>query len=229
MRLPALATGLALAVVALAFVTEMLPGLLRQTPASAGTPVPFGTPAPADLTLHPRSEACQQGIAIDPSVATATVAARPTAGSALPPLLLTLSGTRYRAQTLIASQPGSARITVPISPPAHAVIGKVCVRDAGTRQVVLSGTGDPRVLTRTRATVNGREVAGAFILTFAERRPRSAIAALPDLIERAATFSAAGPWLYWLLLPLVVLGVPLLVAGALLLSLRESETEHDDR
>ncbi len=223
------AAGVLLAVVALAFLTQMLPRIERQQAASAGTPVPFGSRAQADLVLAAGATACEPRIAIDDDAATATIATRPSSGRATAPLELTLSGSGYRASaTVPGGTTDAAARTVPIDPPPHALIGTACLRNVGTRPVVVSGSGDPRVLTRTRASVDGTERAAAFILTFQEQGRRGVLASVPDLIDRAATFSAVGPWLYWLLLPLLVLGVPLAVAGALLVALRSPDAADPD-
>ena len=220
-RFATIAAGLLLAVVLLAFLTQMLPRLERQAARSAGTPVPFGTRAAADIELRPGAQVCQPNVAIDPAAATATIAVRPRGSAPTPALELTLSGASYRERARVAGGSTTAAVlAVPIDAPRQALIGTACVRNAGSRPVVLSGSGDPRVLTRLRASVDGTKMAAAFILTFEEDGSGSALGQLPELIDRAATLSAVGPWLYWLLLVLIVLGVPLAVAGALLLALR---------
>jgi len=224
-----LSAALLLAVVALAFLTQMLPRLDRHEATSAGTPVPFGTRAQADIALAPGSEACEPHITIDAAAGTATIATRPPGRRPTPQLLLTLSGPGYRERVRLAGGATVAQqVSARIASPARSLVGTACVRNMGAVPVIVSGSGDPRVLTRTRATLDGRQQAAAFILTFQESASHGVLADLPDMIDRAATFSAAGPWLFWLLLPLLVLGVPLAVAVALLLALRSPDAPEPD-
>ncbi|MGN6187701.1 MAG: hypothetical protein ACTHOE_02280 [Conexibacter sp.] len=224
-----IAAALLLAVALVALGTQALPRALRANVPTSGTPVPFGSDVAATIPLGPSAQACEPRIALDPSGARATIAAHPTGAHGGPPLRLTLSGAGYRAQATIPGGYRQDALTVAVTPPPRALIGSACVRNVGRRPVSLLASGSPRVLTRTRASVDGREHAAAFMLTFSERGVRTPLARTGDLIGRAATFSAVGPWLYWLLLPLLLLGVPLAVAAALLLALRAPDEGPTDR
>lgn len=91
----------------------------------------------------------------------------------------------------------------------------VCFRNVGTRKVALYG--GPELAKRgSTVTVGGRDTATDLTLLFT-RPSRSALAQVPDVFERASLFRPAwiGPWVFWLLGGLVLIGVPGLVALAL--------------
>jgi hypothetical protein len=103
---------------------------------------------------------------------------------------------------------------------------------AGLRQVELDArVGDAapvRVCVENRgrsATFGGQRVPGDMFLELGEgqRRTRSLLATFPEALERAALFklSWAGAWTYWVLLALLVAGVPAVLGRALLRALRE--------
>ncbi|MCW2951653.1 MAG: hypothetical protein JWQ48_823 [Conexibacter sp.] len=94
----------------------------------------------------------------------------------------------------------------------------VCFRNAGTRRVALYGGPDVAARMST-AVLAGKPTSPASDLDLAFRvaHPRSTLALLPDMLQRAALFRGGwiGPWLYWLLLVVVLLAVPALIVRAL--------------
>jgi len=92
----------------------------------------------------------------------------------------------------------------------------VCVRNAGTRRVQLFGNTDFASLP-TQAFVGGRLLKTDVSLVFLEDRGRSMLAWLPDVFDRASVFRPGwfGPWVYWVLMALSAVAVPLLLARAL--------------
>lgn len=119
---------------------------------------------------------------------------------------------------------GAARGTVPAGYPDNSTVevrvGRfsederidVCVTNDGDHRMALYGSppdtppdhlGDP-----DRTPELG--------VTFVREESRSMLALVPDAFERAALFRPAwvGPWTFWVLLGLVLLGLPLLLAAA---------------
>ena len=91
----------------------------------------------------------------------------------------------------------------------------VCVRNAGERRVAIYGA--PDIAGKGSVTQNGDRVAADLTLVFLREQPRSALASLPDMLERAALFKPSwiGAWTLWILAALTLLGLPALLALAL--------------
>jgi len=77
--------------------------------------------------------------------------------------------------------------------------------------------GPPWQSPSTAAVQGGHALDGDVRLLFHRSEPRSALALLPDIIERATIFrpEAVGEWLLWLVLGGVLVGIPGLLALAL--------------
>jgi hypothetical protein len=101
----------------------------------------------------------------------------------------------------------------------------VCVRNAGARRAALYGSGDLAARTSS-ALLDGRATGADIDLVF-RTSARSTLALVPDMLQRMALFRGGwiGPWLYWLLLAVVLLGVPALLIGALAQALPDPDTE----
>lgn len=89
---------------------------------------------------------------------------------------------------------------------------RVCIENAGDRKMALygqAGIASPR----TSATLDGQPIAPDIALTL-RREPRSLIALLPTMAERAALFRAGwvSPVVYLVLALLLLIGAPLLLA-----------------
>jgi hypothetical protein len=91
----------------------------------------------------------------------------------------------------------------------------VCVR-AAARRVALYGGAQQSDLVTT-AFVDGRALEGDLRMAFRRSEPRSALALAPEVFRRAALFrpDPVGPWAFWVLLGAVAIGLPALLAGAL--------------
>jgi hypothetical protein len=92
----------------------------------------------------------------------------------------------------------------------------VCVVNAGTRRVQIFGNTDVASLP-TSAYVGGKLLKTDVTLVYLRDHDRSMLSWLPDVFDRAAVFRPGwvGPWVYWLLTALAVVGVPALLARAL--------------
>ena len=108
----------------------------------------------------------------------------------------------------------AARIRVGPPVPEGARVD-VCVRNAGSRRVALYGGPDEDGVGTAYAA--GRRLGADLRMSFRRSEPRSALALLPDVIDRAAVFRprAVGAWTFWVLLVLVVAGLPLALGTAL--------------
>jgi len=221
----AIATGLFAAVLLVGALTQFLPRLTRQGEVVSNTPVRSDFAAVQPIVLEPGARVCLGDVTFDPAVRSAQLTFAPSAtGSA--PTRLTLEafapGYRASAATEIARGQGG-RLDIPFAPPRRGTIGTLCVRNSGARTTALAGTGDPRALTRSAIVVDGQRTGQAFSVTLHEAGGRSLLDRTGQLADRTAALSAVGPWLVWLLLPLLLLGVPAAVLVALRLALRDPD------
>jgi hypothetical protein len=134
-----------------------------------------------------------------------------TEGLPGPPLEVRVS--RPGRATRVARVPGGYQGTVEARVghlPAGATVG-VCVRNLGVREVVLLGI-PPGVLLGDLGDTN---VQVEFAVVFARDRAVSTLGQVPEMMRRAAIFKPVAPWVLWLLLAGVVLGLPALLVAAL--------------
>jgi hypothetical protein len=108
--------------------------------------------------------------------------------------------------------------TVPAAPGLSATLRgrRVCVRNDGAETVTLLGA--PADMPADLL----HEGTPQFAAIFTAGEPRSALAQVPDMLERAARFNPASVPLLWLLLAGVAFGLPALLAAAAYSSERSS-------
>jgi hypothetical protein len=117
----------------------------------------------------------------------------------------------FRNARVYASGPASLIVT-------RESARRVCVRNAGSARAILLGAAPD-----TPPDLLGEREA-RFAVTFSAGERRSALAQLPDMLQRAALFTGAwvSPPLLWMLLAAVALGLPALLAAAAYSSERSS-------
>lgn len=220
-----LALSLFAALVVLGFAAKLIPSLLKETTATSSTPVRREVAGDYPFALAPTQRACLSEVPFDRDggVAHLWVQRVPAAGAEL---RVTAAAPGYRAAgrlplTARVAQPDDPPVAIPLAPPERSVVGTFCVRNEGPAAVVLVGTDQPRALVRSTATIDGAPQRAAFSLSLVDDTRRDTIARTSQLVDRAAALSPFGTWLFWVLIPLLALGLPLLVGAALLRALRE--------
>jgi hypothetical protein len=191
----------------------------------------LGVPRSAPVKLKAGDEACQGPIAVPKDAAfegvTFAVGTRDRPGQPLDVSLRAgdATGTPIARGTLRAGYPDVADV------PEHTVwVGHVpdgrtvtaCVTNRGRRAAFLYAAADAAARGST-GSIDGRAVGADFAFDFTRRDPRSLVALLPAVFERASLFRAdgIGTWTYFVLAALVVLAVP----GLLVWALRVTRTE----
>lgn len=210
-------------------------GLVAVAGASRERTLAFTLGAPSSMpavVLQPRDVACQGPIAV--AAAFDGVELQPgtfrAPGSQLALVVRRLPGGEPIARgRLAAGYPDVKRETIHVGAVPAGGYVDVCVTNAGARRTALYGSGDAAARTST-ATLDGKP-AGADIDLVFRTRPRSTLALVPQMLQRMALFRGGwvGPWLYWLLLAAVLLGVPALLARALAGALAEDREDHGPR
>jgi hypothetical protein len=220
----ALGAGLGLLIACIAW---FVPYLTREREAVSGVPVPPPFFVQEQVNLKPRSEACLSEVAVDTDsdFAELTVLAGKRQGSRL---TLAFEGQGYRETAIVPD--GHSPPTVvraPLDPPDRSVVGTLCIRNAGDRRVALLGTSDPRtVVARPSTQVDGEEVVPDVSVKFLSAESGSVLERLGEMMTRLASFNPGlfgAPALLWLLLVLVVVGIPTAATYAVLSSFRDSD------
>lgn len=167
--------------------------------------------------LSPGSEACQSPLFVQQRFRGVAFDVRSRGPGAAVEVIV------KRRQEVLASgrlergyaAPSTQRVRLDRTVPADLDVA-VCLRNRATASLAL--TGDISAgLGQGELRVDGRKRDDDLRLVFLRERPRSALSLVPEMLRRAALFKQAwvGPWTFWTLLALVVLGAPLLLAGAL--------------
>ncbi len=214
MRRPAVIAFVALAAVALAAVAVLGASERRSLAFTLGV-----TPYAPVATLEPGQQVCQApipaGASFDAVELQPSAQRRPSG-----PLYVTVARAGDRVVlgrgTLAVAAPRPQRRVVDVGHVDADGEIVVCVRAAGAGAVSLYGGPDQSARTST-AALDGRPLGADLDLVFRRAHAVSTVALLPRMLARAALFRGdwIGPWLYWLLLAAVALGVPLLLARAL--------------
>ena len=186
------------------------PFVMREHEAISATPTPIALYEPVPIPLRPGATACVHGVIFERDSEVVGLTARGPG-----PLIVTAIAPGYHALAVARPPLVRARVT----PPRASVTGRLCLRNAGARTVVLPGTTDAGSAAPPTTTIDGRPFAPDVTVTLYRRTPSSHLARAGEIIDHAAAF-AWSPALLWLLGVLVVLGVPAAIAYGLALSLR---------
>jgi hypothetical protein len=191
-------------------------GRSDQPVSSTGASPPFSNVTP--VRLRPSSVLCMTNVTIDTDARIAQFTTIPET-SPSPPLRVSASGPGgYRSAEV--EVPGGQRVpgpqTAAIHPPSHPLIGQVCIRNAGRTAISLVGTTEDRTSGREQAVVDGARIAPDVQLTLLARGHRTLLQETPAALRHMAAFKGTfvSVALLWVLLVLVVLGVPALVVAA---------------
>ena len=173
-------------------------------------------PAQVAAVLNPGQEACQQPIYASDNAADVRFKAG-TYGRPGPPLeVKAIHIGASRATSVSAGYPDNSFVTAPLDGVRKGGVVGVCIRNAGKQRLALYG-GAPQAARTSAAFVDGKNVNTDLTLVFERAHSRSTLSALPDIFQRAALWHPGwvGVWTFWVLLVLVLIGVPLLLWRAL--------------
>jgi hypothetical protein len=203
----------------------------RQPISSTGASPPFSSVTP--VALHPSSVLCMTNVTIDSNARIAQFTTIPGTRPA-PPIGVSADGPGgYHSPEVIVpggySNPGPQ--TAPLQPPKHPVIGEVCVRNAGRATISFVGTTEMRTSGREQAVVDGKRITPDVQLTLLARGDRTLLQDVPSAMSHMAAFkgSFVSAGLLWILLLLVVLGVPVLVVTAVAAATDDSAHQRSPR
>lgn len=216
-----------LVVFALVAAIVWVPWFTEKRTVIAATPVTpplFGvTPVP----LGPGKAACLDELTLAPEMEIGQIGVRTDAGPG-PALEVTVEGDGYRDTTRIPGgyEPTQA-LQFRLEPPAAALIGRLCVRNAGDRPVELIGTNEFRTMGRPTMTADGQSQPFDFQLQFFERERESFAGRIGDIFGHAAVFTpgVVPAALIGMLALLALIGIPVGILSALARAARDDEQD----
>jgi hypothetical protein len=223
MRRPALLAVLAgAAIVVVGALAWWRPFLLDERTFVASIPQPsplFSLPL---IPLKAGEQTCFQPAIIDTHSERAAFLFKSVAPAG-EPLRVSMSGPDYRFATgVTGGSPAGSAVSLAVPAPPRDLPLRVCIRNAGRREVSLWAANDR---TRTPMTVTG---AGAKLnanvqFAFYESKPTSLLGHLPIAFQRLGEFRPGllGSWLFWPLAVICVLGLPLGALWALWRTIRD--------
>lgn len=190
---------------------------------SSPVPPPLFSISPAPVKAG--STACLQEVTFTPDTEIGEIGVA-TGGKPGPQLDITARARGYRAGAKIAGGYGndsSARFT--LAAPPGAVIGELCIHNAGKTTVNLDGTNEFRTMGRPTLVIDGVNQPIDAKLVFYGRVRSSYISRAGDILGHAAIFTPGffSKAVLILLALLAVAGIPLAIAFALALAAREDE------
>lgn len=207
-----------------------LPSVTATRVPAAGVPSPPALYAITSFKVQPHREACMGSVAIetDANLAQFTLTlAQPAAAKRLR-LAIVLSAAGYHADAYVPRGFAGGVISLPIAPPRNDVVGTACFADRSSVPVLLSGTIEPRTVTRSQTTVNGRPVLGDIALTFFDNHPQTMLDELGVTFQHASNLTdrLIPVLLIWIIAILAAFGMPIAVIAALYCALREDRDAH---
>ena len=215
LRRPAVGVTLA-AVVLFAVVAGVLfvPWVADDREIVVGTPSPQPLSGFTKVPLQGGQQACLSGVALDPRGQLVNVQVG-TPGRERSRIELTVTAPGFRDRSVAEVLDGKPAF-LELEPPERSLLGTVCLRNLAEEPVELFGTTEPRTRSRPVVRVDGQVVEPDVVLRLFARGSAGIYSRFPQLVDSAAAYK---PWylsepVLWVLVVLLVAGVPLATFGA---------------
>jgi hypothetical protein len=192
-----------------------------------------GTPSPralfkATLFIIPVGErACMSSTTLPPDGGLLQLELGEATGSAhgSPPIDALLMAPGYRELAHLPGEQAEGEVQLPIHTPRHYVIGSVCLINRGSAPAGLAGSTEPRSISRSKLTINGKPTAGDIALTFLSNRRQSRLSRLGQVFGHASNLTdhLIPVWLIWMLAVTALLAVPTAAVTLFRRALHEDE------
>jgi hypothetical protein len=219
MRRRALVFAVAVLVVGIAAIVPAW--LLEERDYLAVTPQPPAVEQATAVELRADARACMNLVALDEYSEEARV--HTAAKGRAVPLEITIRGEGgYFARGRAAADYRMGDVVaLPVQAPSRSLTATLCLRNGGSERLFLAAVVDRR---RSRSAVfqNGVAVQPGFVIQFAEAEPVSILERLPDSLRRMTVLRPAfvSEVALWLLLALLVAGIPIIALWAYARALR---------
>src|SRR4051794_20983076 len=169
--------------------------------------------APVPVELKPRDQICVKDMPLDRDSQLARFFFY-TYGKRGVPLAVSASGPGYSFRSTYPGGWAEGPVELPLRPPAHSIDGQICVSNKGRRKVAIQATPVGQRFSRPQPYLNGGPLPQDVPLTLHRRKPGTLIEQIPRGLQHAAVFVPLATWALWILLVLVVLGIPAAVVLA---------------
>jgi hypothetical protein len=220
----------AAAVLVVGVVFAFVPFLTRERAVTTATPVPDPVSPLESLKLQPRARVCVNSIPFTPDASRVRMLIGQLHG---PPQPLQLS---VRAAGLDETNPVAPRyaastpIVVGFTPVARASFGTVCLRNVGDRAVNAGMTSDPRNISRSQATLDGKPYGNHVPVTLFAAKRASLLSRVGAIVNHVAAFKPSpAHTVVWILVVLVIVALPALILWGVAAGLRPDDDEAVDR
>jgi hypothetical protein len=121
-------------------------------------------------------------------------------------------------------------LSVPLRPPTHSLIGRLCIANSGRRPIDLYASSESRTHSRETVTVAGKPVGPSVTLALLQRTQESIGGRVPAVMRHAAALNPPlPPALIWLVALLALIAIPGGLIGALLLAPQTEDGEQERR
>ena len=183
-------------------------------------------PSQPGILLQPHQFVCQRGIDVEQPFDSVSLLLA-TYFQPGPRLALSVTedrtGRRLATGVLPDGYPDSKTSVAKLSGTVRAGVGAtLCIRNTGTRKVAMFSGPDSDNAPST-AAIDRRRIEYDLLVDFVRSKPRSTLASIPEVFRRAALFHPGwvGVWTFWVLAGLLLFGVPVVLARALVSAERE--------
>ena len=202
-----------------------IPWATTERPIIASTPVPPPQFGVSPAAVRGGGTACQRNVTFYSRTKVAEIGVL-TGGKPGPVLAVTASAPGYGQRvTIPAGYKDDQALRFHLDPPSHSVLGQLCIRNTGRQSVNLVGTGELATTGRPNLLIDGVQQPIDAKLLFYDTVKESYAARIGETFGHAANFTPAffsQPVLIAIAL-LTLIGIPVLMAGALSSAFREDE------
>lgn len=197
--------------------------LLHSERPIAGTPAPRALFKATLFTIPVRGSACMSSTTLPPNGRILQLQLGETGAHGSPPLDALLTAPGYRELAHLAGEQEEGPVQLPVHPPRRYVMGSVCLVNRGNTPAVLAGSTEPRSISRSKLTINGKPKEGDIALTFLDSRGQSRLSRLGQVFGHASNLTdhLIPVWLVWTIAIAALLAVPTAVAALFRRALKE--------
>jgi hypothetical protein len=210
-----LAVGSLIGTILILGVWKVIPYLRQPGPATDSTPTFQPLRDYTTIALKESQELCINRVTLTPKsrYAQFTIAGQEYG---TPPVTVVASAAGYKSIARLPAGPRSALLTVALTPPVDELSnGKVCVLNQGTEQLHVIAASEGKSTTLSTTSIDSKPAKLDVPLTLLSSLSATRLDRLSSTISHAAAFVPLAPWTIWVLLFLLLVGVPLALVVAL--------------
>jgi hypothetical protein len=207
-----------------------VPFLTRERTVVTATPVPDPVSALESLKLKAHARLCVDSIPFTPDASRVRMLIGQLSGAPQPLTVRVRAAGLDETRRIAPAYAASAPILVDFTPVQRASFGTVCLRNAGRRSVMVGMTSDPRNISRSQATLDGKPYGNHVPVTLLAAKRASLLSRVGEIVDHVAAFKPSPAHAaVWILLVLVLVGVPALILWGVATGMQTTDDEAVDR